>query len=82
MTTALSGDVLSVPLRVVPDRPGVDLPAAGVTVRVAGVYWQMSSAADRRNAIEPDVPVALGSSAFFRGKDPVLAAALAYRAGR
>src|SRR5580765_6802726 len=60
----------------------VDLPTAGVTVDVAAVYWQMSSATDPRNAIEPDVPVALGSSAFFRGKDPVLAAALRYRAGR
>ena len=60
----------------------VDLPSAGVTVDVAAVYWQMSSATDPRNAIEPDVPVALSSSAFFRGKDPVLAAALRYRAGR
>ena len=49
---------------------------------IAAVYWQMSFATDPRNAIEPDVPVALSSSAFFRGKDPVLAAALRYRAGR
>ena len=64
------------------DAAGVDVPSAGVTVRVAGVYWQLGSASDPRNAIEPDVPVALGSSAFFRGKDPVLAAALRYRVGR
>jgi hypothetical protein len=53
-----------------------------VSVNVAGVYWQMSFAADPRNAIEPDFAVALSSSAFFRGKDPVLAAALRYRVGR
>lgn len=64
------------------DVAAVDLPTAGVTVNVAAVYWQLGAASDPRNAIEPDVPVALGSSAFFRGKDPVLAAALRYRAGR
>jgi len=64
------------------DVAAVDLPTAGVTVNVAAVYWELGAASDPRNAIEPDVPVALGSSAFFRGKDPVLAAALRYRAGR
>ena len=64
------------------DAAAVHVPSAGVTVRVAGVYWQLGAASDPRNAIQPDVPVALGSSAFFRGKDPVLAAALRYRAGR
>jgi hypothetical protein len=63
------------------DVVAVDLPAAGVTVDVAGIYWQASYATDRRNAIEPEVPVALSSAAFFRGKDPVLAAALRYRPG-
>ena len=48
----------------------VELPTAGVNVDVAAVYWQMSSATDPRDAIEPDVPVALGSSAFFRGRTP------------
>ncbi|HET7808040.1 MAG TPA: hypothetical protein VFK71_06040 [Gaiellaceae bacterium] len=60
----------------------VDLPTAGLTVNIAGVYWQKSSAGDPRVAIEPKVSVPLSSRAFFRGKDPVLAAALAYRVGR
>jgi hypothetical protein len=64
------------------DAAGVDLPTVGVNVEVAGRYWQKSFAADTRVAIEPKVTVPLASSAFFRGKDPVLAAALAYRPGR
>jgi hypothetical protein len=60
----------------------VDLPTAGVTVDIAGVYWQKSSAGDPRVAIEPRISVPLSSRAFFRNRDPVLAAALAYRAGR
>ncbi len=61
------------------DAVPVDLPSSGLNVEVAGVYWQKSYAADPRVAIEPKVSVPLGSKAFFRGKDPVLAAALAYR---
>ena len=61
------------------DAAGVDLPTAGVNVEVAGRYWQKSFAADTRVAIEPKVRVPLSSRAFFRAKDPVLAAALAYR---
>src|SRR5215210_7168687 len=64
------------------DVQAVELPSAGVSVNVAAVYWQKSFAADLRVAIEPKVTVPLRSTAFFRGKDPVLAAALAYRAGR
>jgi hypothetical protein len=60
----------------------VELPTAGLSVNVAVIYWQKSFAADTRVAIEPKVAVPLGSRAFFRGKDPVLAAALAYRSGR
>jgi hypothetical protein len=56
----------------------LELPAAGVTVNVAGQYWQKSSPADPRVAIEPKVHVALSSTAFFAGRDPALAAALAY----
>jgi hypothetical protein len=61
------------------DAVPVDLPSAGLNVEVAGVYWQKSYAADPRVAIEPQVSVPLRSRAFFRGRDPVLAAALAYR---
>jgi hypothetical protein len=64
------------------DAAAVEVPSAGVSVNVATRYWQKSTAGDRRNGIDPDVAVQLTSSAFFRGKDPVLAAALAYRAGR
>jgi hypothetical protein len=64
------------------DTQPVDLPTAGLSVNVAAIYWQKSFAADTRVAIEPKVTVPLSSTAFFRGKDPVLAAALAYRVGR
>jgi Peptidase family S41 len=64
------------------DAAGVDLTYAGLNVEVAGRYWQKSFAGDPRVAIEPKVSVPLGSRAFFRGKDPVLAAALTYRPGR
>jgi hypothetical protein len=64
------------------DAQAVDLPDAGLRVNVATIYWQKSFAGDARVAIEPRVTVPLGSRTFFRGKDPVLAAALAYRAGR
>ncbi len=60
------------------DATGVDLPAAGVYVNIATRYWQKSFAADTRVAIVPKVTVPLSSAAFFRGGDPVLAAALAW----
>ena len=52
------------------------LPASGVELRVARIYWQMSTADDARIAIDPQVPVALSSDAFFAGRDPVLDAAV------
>jgi dienelactone hydrolase len=52
------------------------LPASRVTLHVAGIYWQKSTAEDPRLAIEPQVPVPLTSSDFFAGHDPVLAAAI------
>jgi len=64
------------------DATGVDLPVAGVNVNIATVYWQKSFAADTRAGIKPKLRVPLSSTAFFRGGDPVLAAALAYRNGR
>jgi hypothetical protein len=60
------------------DATGVDLPAAGVYVNIATRYWQKSFAADTRVGIAPKVTVPLSSAAFFRGGDPVLAAALAW----
>jgi dienelactone hydrolase len=53
------------------------LPESGLELRVAAKYWQKSTADDPRLAIEPQLAVPLSSSAFFAGRDPVLAAALA-----
>jgi C-terminal processing protease CtpA/Prc len=61
------------------DVTAVELPTTGVSVNIATQYWQKSTANDPRVTIEPDVRVQLSSKAFFRGSDPVLAAALAYR---
>jgi Peptidase family S41 len=63
------------------DVEAVALPTVSVRVNIAEIYWQKSFAGDPRVAIEPKIPVALSSKAFFAGKDPVLAAALRYRAG-
>ena len=52
------------------------LPTSGVELRVARIYWQKSTADDPRIAIDPQVPVALSSDAFFAGRDPVLGAAV------
>jgi dienelactone hydrolase len=52
------------------------LPASGVELRVASIYWEKSSRDDPRIAIEPQVPVALSAAAFFAGQDPTLEAAL------
>jgi len=57
----------------------VELPSAGVTVDVAAIWWQKSTAHDPRLTIQPTINVPLSSIAYFRGKDPALAAALAYR---
>jgi dienelactone hydrolase len=52
------------------------LPASGVELRVAQIYWQKSSGDDPRIAIDPQVPVLLSSDAFFAGRDPALDAAV------
>jgi hypothetical protein len=62
------------------DARPVRLPATGWTVNVAAIWWVKSRANDPRVAIEPHVPVSLSSTDFFGGRDPTLAAALAYRA--
>jgi dienelactone hydrolase len=51
------------------------LPATGMNLRVAHVYWELSSPDDVRIAIDPQIPVPLSSADFFAGRDPVLAAA-------
>jgi len=53
------------------------LPSVGLTVHVATRYHERKrNARDRRLAVEPDVPVALASAAYFAGRDPVLERAL------
>jgi dienelactone hydrolase len=52
------------------------LPSSGVELRVARIYWQKSFPDDPRVSIEPQVPVALSSAAFFAGTDPALAGAI------
>jgi dienelactone hydrolase len=52
------------------------LPASGVELRVAQIYWQKSTPDDQRIAIDPQVPVSLSSDEFFAGRDPALAAAV------
>lgn len=51
------------------------LPATGLVLHVAHIYWELSSPDDERLATEPRVPVPLSSGSFFAGRDPVLAAA-------
>lgn len=52
------------------------LPATGLALHVARIYWERSTPDDRRVAIDPQIPVALTSTDFFAGRDPVLAAAV------
>jgi hypothetical protein len=52
------------------------LPATGLQLRIATIYWQKSTPDDPRLAIDPQVPVPLSSADFFAGHDPVLAAAV------
>jgi hypothetical protein len=57
------------------DSAATQLPATGLVLHVARIYWQLSSPGDERLAIAPQVPVPLSSASFFAGRDPVLAAA-------
>jgi dienelactone hydrolase len=52
------------------------LPVTGLTLHIAGIYWQMSAPDEPRVTIEPQVPVPLTSAEFFAGSDPVLNAAV------
>ncbi len=59
------------------DTVQTELPASGLMLRVAHVYWELSEPEDARLATEPQVPVALSSTDYFAGRDTVLDAALA-----
>jgi tetratricopeptide (TPR) repeat protein len=49
------------------------LPYSGLTGAVSGVRWQLSHPWDKRNSVAPDVPVAMSSTDYFAGRDPVMA---------
>lgn len=54
------------------------LPNSHVTLRVSTLYWQFWDPRDRRPWIAPTVPAALTSLDYAAGRDPALAAAIAY----
>src|SRR5439155_8897067 len=56
------------------DATVTSLPASGLTLHVATIYWQKSFADDPRVTIAPPVAVPLASTDFFAGRDPVLSA--------
>jgi dienelactone hydrolase len=58
------------------DTVQTELPASGLMLRVAHIYWELSRPEDTRLAIDPQVPVPLSSADFFAGRDPVLGAAI------
>jgi dienelactone hydrolase len=53
------------------------LPGTGLMLRVARIYWEVSTPDDARLATDPQIPVSVSSTEFFAGRDPVLDAALA-----
>ncbi len=58
------------------DASATVLPASGLTLHVAQIYWELSTPDDPRVTIDPQIPVPLTSADFFAGRDPVLAGAV------
>jgi Peptidase family S41 len=58
------------------DSTVLELRSAGLAVRVANQYVQVTKPGDRRPTIRPDVHVEPTAADFFAGRDPVLARAL------
>ncbi|MBN2414521.1 hypothetical protein JXO52_01695 [bacterium] len=58
----------------------IELPNSGLPFAVAGHHTVAGMPFDNRSAIMPDVPVAYTIDDFLEGKDPVMQAALEYRA--
>jgi len=56
------------------------LPHSGLTVRLSSVYWRDSDVNERRPWVAPDLAVETSWADFSVGRDPVLEAALDYRA--
>ena len=62
------------------DGKRVLLTNSGITIRVSTIYWHSWLANDFRDAIEPHLPVTPIAADYFEGRDPVLAAAIEYKA--
>lgn len=54
------------------------LPYSGIRVSLSNLYWQNSHAMDHRKWIAPKIPVTWNFEEMVHGRDPGLAAALAY----
>lgn len=62
------------------DGKRVVLDNSGLTLRVSTIYWHSWLANDFRDAINPHIEAAMSSTDYFKGSDPVLSAAVDYRA--
>ncbi|MGI9232580.1 MAG: hypothetical protein ACR2RD_03025 [Woeseiaceae bacterium] len=62
------------------DSERVVLENSGLTLRVSTIYWHSWLANDFRDEINPHISAPMTSTDYFRGSDPVLAAALQYGA--
>jgi hypothetical protein len=60
------------------DAVEITLPKTGWLVRVSSLHWQESDPRDRRRWIAPDLPAPMTMADYAAGRDPVLAAALAF----
>jgi hypothetical protein len=58
------------------DNTVIELPVAGLALRLANQYVVVTDEQDVRVTIQPDVRVELTAADFFAGRDPVLARAL------
>jgi Peptidase family S41 len=58
------------------DNTVIELPVAGLALRLANQYVVVTEENDVRATIQPDVRVELTAADFFAGRDPVLARAL------
>jgi tetratricopeptide (TPR) repeat protein len=56
------------------------LPHSGLTVRLSSVYWRDADVDERRPWVAPDIAAELSWADHAAGRDPALAAALAYEA--
>ena len=63
------------------DAVPVTLPRSGLTLHVSTVWWQDLDARDRRQWTAPAIAAAASAEDFRSGRDPALAAALAYNPG-